>query len=55
MKTYTAAELNEILRNHKHWIREDVDGWKKMRANLHGAKLNGANLNGANLHGADLY
>ena len=60
MKTYTEAELNEILRNHKHWILEDVDGWGDMRADLYGANLRGANLcgadlRGANLCGADLY
>ena len=60
MKTYTKAELNGILRNHKHWLMEDMDGWEKMRANLFGAKLFGANLYGAklcgaNLCGADLY
>lgn len=53
--TYTETELNEILRNHKHWILEDIDGWKEMRADLHGANLCGANLCGANLYGADLH
>ena len=53
--TYTETELNEILRNHKHWILEDIDGWKEMRADLHGADLYGANLCGANLYGADLH
>lgn len=60
MKTYTEAELNEILRNHKHWLMEDMDGWEKMRAdlyeaNLRGADLCGTKLCGANLCGADLY
>lgn len=54
MKTYTEAELNEILRNHIHWILEDVDGWGEMRADLRGANLRGANLRGANLYGANL-
>ena len=53
--TYTETELNEILRNHKHWILEDIDGWKEMRADLHGADLHGANLCGADLYGADLH
>ena len=52
--TYTETELNEILRNHKHWILEDIDGWKEMRADLHGADLHGANLHRADLCGADL-
>ena len=55
MKTYTEAELNEVLRNHKHWLLQDCDGWEKMRANLSGADLSGADLSGANLSGADLY
>ena len=48
------AELNEILRNHKHWILEDIDGWKEMRADLRGADLYGADLRKAILYGADL-
>ena len=55
MKTYTKTELNEILRNHKHWLMEDMDGWEKMRANLFEANLCGANLFGAKLFGANLY
>ena len=54
MKTYTKAELNKVLKNHKHWMLQDVDGWKGMRADLSGADLNGADLRGANLNGADL-
>ena len=54
MKTYTEAELNEILRNHKHWLLEDMDGWEKMRADLREANLREANLYEANLHEADL-
>lgn len=41
-KTYTEAELNEILRNHKHWLDKDVEGWTDMRADLTGADLSGA-------------
>ena len=54
MKTYTKAELNKVLKNHKHWMLQDVDGWKGMRADLSGADLNVADLNGANLNGASL-
>ena len=54
MKTYTEAELNKILRNHKHWVLEDVAGWQNMRANLSRADLYGANLSRANLSGANL-
>ena len=60
MKTYTEAELNEILRNHKHWILEDVDGWGDMRADLRGVNFQGAslftaNLRGVNFQGASLF
>ena len=54
MKTYTEAELNEILRNHKHWLMKDMVGWEKMRANLREANLREANLREADLRGADL-
>lgn len=54
MKTYTEAELNEILRNHKHWILEDVDGWGDMRADMRGVNFKGANLYAVDLYGAIL-
>ena len=59
MKTYTEAQLNEILRNHKHWMMQDCEGWEDMRADLSGAYLPEADLSGAylpeaNLSGADL-
>ena len=50
----TREELDKVLENHKHWLREDVEGWQNMRANLWGADLEGANLEGANLRGANL-
>ena len=54
MKKYTQAELNEVLRNHKHWLLEDCDGWEGMRASLSRADLHGASLSRANLSRADL-
>ena len=55
----TQEELDKIVEQHKHWIKQDCEGWEGMRANLreadlHGADLNGAYLNGADLRGADL-
>lgn len=50
----TQEELNKVLENHRHWLREDCDGWDKMRAVLDGENLNGLNLNGALLDGASL-
>ena len=51
---YTEEELKKIIENHMHWIKEDCEGWKNMRANLEGANLEGANLEGAYLEGAKL-
>ena len=49
------TELNKILENHLHWIKEDCENWKDMRADLSGADLREANLSGANLRGANLH
>ena len=46
--------LGEILENHLHWLKRDVDGWKEMRADLDGANLDGADLDVADLDRADL-
>ena len=45
----TKEKLEEILEKHLHWVREDTDGWKNMRADLSGADLSGADLSGANI------
>lgn len=50
----TQEELNKILEKHKHWLKEDCEGWESMRANLIDANLSGADLRDANLRGADL-
>ena len=55
----TQEELDKIVEQHKHWIKQDCEGWEGMRANLYGANLYGANLieadlSSANLNGADL-
>ena len=54
MRKINRGELDEILKNHRHWWNEDCDGWENMRADLGGAALRGADLRGANLRGADL-
>ena len=50
----TQEELNKVLEAHKHYLAQDCEGWKEMRANLGGADLYSANLRGANLSGANL-
>ena len=52
LKTYTQEELNEILENHKKWLKGNNQG---NRANLIGADLSGADLKGADLTRANLY
>ena len=46
--------LAEVIENHKHWWKEDCEGWRYMRADLSGADLRGADLRGADLSGAYL-
>ena len=52
---FTEEELKQILDNHLHWLKEDVDGWEKMRADLNRADLREADLHGADLREADLH
>ena len=47
----TRDEINEVLRLHEIWLRDERRG---KRADLSGADLRGANLSGANLRGASL-
>lgn len=54
MREISKEELEKILVNHLHWIKEDCEGWEDMRADLSGVNLCGANLYGANLVGANL-
>jgi hypothetical protein len=60
----TQEELDKIVEQHNHWLKENCEGWEDMRANLREADLRDAdlieanlceaNLSGANLRGADL-
>ena len=60
----TQEELDKIVEQHKHWLKEDCEGWEGMKANLRRADLrradlrradlSDANLSDANLSGADL-
>ena len=33
----TQEELNKIVEQHQHWIKEDCEGWEDMTADLRGA------------------
>ena len=48
-------ELDKIVENHNHWLKEDVDGWENMKADLREADLCGANLRGAKNLGSVTY
>ena len=37
----TQEELDKIVEQHQHWLKEDCDGWEDMRAYLKGAYLKG--------------
>jgi hypothetical protein len=55
----TQEELDKIVEQHQHWLKEDCEGWEDMKADLCNKDLSGlnlkfANLSGANLSGADL-
>ena len=50
----TQEELNKIVEQHQHWIKQDCEGWEGMRADLSEADLSEANLRKAFLHGANL-
>lgn len=43
----TQEELDKIVEQHQHWIKEDCEGWEDMKANLSGAYLSGAYLSKA--------
>lgn len=47
MKKLIPEELKNVLMNHTHWIKKDIEGWEHMRADLSSADLHGAYLRGA--------
>ncbi len=49
----TKKELYTILENHKHWLRQDCEGWEKMKADFHGIFLGDADFRGADLSYVD--
>ena len=50
----TQEELDKIVEQHQHWIKEDCEGWEGMRADLTGANLTGADFTDADLRHAVL-
>ena len=50
----TQEELDKIVEQHQHWLKEDCEGWEGMRAVLTCADLRRADLTGADLRHAVL-
>lgn len=50
----TQEEIDKIVEQHQHWIKEDCEGWEEMKANLSGANLRASSLCGADLSEANL-
>lgn len=49
IKESNNININKIIENHKHWLREDVDGWRNMRADISDMDLTAVCLNNASL------
>ena len=50
----TQEELDKIVEQHQHWLKEDCEGWEGMKADLREADLREADLSRADLSWADL-
>ena len=50
----TQEELDKIVEQHQHWLKEDCEGWEEMRADLSEANLRWADLSWADLRWANL-
>ena len=50
----TQEELDKIVEQHQHWLKEDCEGWEDMRADLSMKDLSGLDLEFANLESANL-
>ena len=54
LRKISQEELNKIIEDHQHWLKEDCEGWKNMRANLKDIDLRGLDLSCADLRSVDL-
>ena len=55
LRKITQEELNEIIKNHQHYLNKDCDGWEKMQADLSYMDLSYMDLSYANLSYANLF
>ena len=54
LRKISQEELDKIIKNHQHWLKEDCEDWKGMRADLSYVDLSCMNLSYANLSWANL-
>ena len=54
LRKISQEELNKIIEDHQHWLKEDCEGWKNMRGNLKDIDLRGLDLSCADLRSVDL-
>ena len=54
LRKISKEELNKIIEDHQHWLKEDCEGWKNMRGNLKDIDLRGLDLSCADLRSVDL-
>ena len=54
LRKISQEELNKIIEDHQHWLKEDCEGWKNMRANLKDIDLRGLDLSCTDLRSVDL-
>ena len=53
MEKITQEVLNKMIKNHRHWLRQDCENWRSMRANFTGFDLKDVNFANANFESAD--
>lgn len=49
----TQEQVDEMIADHQHWLKQDCDGWDGMKADLSYANLAGADLSHADLAGCN--
>lgn len=54
MKTLTQKEIDVIIKNHRHWLARDCEGWENMKADFKCTDLGCTTLEGASLSYANL-
>ena len=51
-KKITQEEMDKIIEDHQHWLKEDCEGWENMRCILNDAEIEDLHIIGADLRSA---